>query len=246
MNEQFEALINKLHSYEEEIITLYKEYNPNDSELKMELLAMRMSVVFYKYILACFETMNETYKRKYFDLTRKALTLLSYGLTGLTLFKAPNITIPSLLGSMLLSVKNRKYDQIEKFGLTYEQIDDLLDLLDSFENDYTDLIENIFNQIDKYEDQAFIDTLNKEEQQKRIACANLMKFLRTESDTLMLDNNDSNKILIDIINDSLNTNSNNVYELIDMALKKYHELDKQLEILDNKDAKLARLYRYIV
>lgn len=247
MNGDFENLINELKKYEEEIINIKSQFNPEDTGLKMEFLTLKMNVVFYNYIIACFETLNELTKDKYLYISRKALTALSYGLTILSLFKARDITLPSLLGSFLLSVKNQKHDRVN-YSISDEQINELLDLIDSFENDYANEIDRMYEKIDLYEDDEIINKLPDSEKKKRFVCKKLMQFLRGETDQLLfqydnIDYNTFTKELIVLLDDFLNTDNKDLYSLIEDVEEKYEVLSKKLTKLDKKDERLSKIYR---
>ncbi len=242
MNGDFENFIKTLESYEDDFITLWKEYNPKDSCLKMELLAMKLSVIYYKYSIACFEMLDDITKEKYLSIAKSWLTFISYALTGVTIIKAPDITIPSLLGSVYLSLKNRQNKRFKQ-PLTPEQQDEVLDLLDRFEDDYYSQIESIFERIDVLEDEQVLEDLEEPEKSKRKACKKLMQFLRKESPTIYMESDDFIANLTDIIQDGLNTDTNDMFELLQESANSYESLNRTLTKLDQKEYKLSRFYK---
>ena len=244
MNGDFEQLINNLKGYEEELDLLLREVHSNDSILKLQILAMKMDVVFYKYIIDCFEVLNEVCKDRYLGILRSGLTGLSYALAGVSAFKAPVITIPSLLSCLYLSIKNRQLNN-QKYPLNPDQVNELLDLIDDFEDYYDERINSVYEQVDILEDEEVINKLNNPERRKRIACKKLMEFLREDNSEIYMENEEFIQDLKEIIQESLGLSSDNVYELLDETTKYYQQLDDYLAALDKKDNKVTRLYRII-
>ncbi len=244
MNNDLETFINTLKEYEQELIDLWKEFNPQDSCLKMELLAMKMNIIYYKYTIECLGLVNDAYKEQYLFLLKKLLTFVSYGLSGLAFFKAPEIAVPSVLGSLYLTLKTKKYNRLNRF-LTEDETDEILDLLDSFENEYSKNIDCIFAQIDVFEDDNIINCFNEPERSKRMACKKLMQFLRSENPNLVFEDEAFNNNIKDIINDSFNTNSDNLGDLIEAAESKYQSLNNNLSKLDKKETRLSRVFQII-
>ena len=241
MNEQFEILVNKLKEYEGEINRLWALYNPNDNCLKMELLWLKLTECYYKYIIACFDMLNEISKEKILNKTKACLTMLSYGLTGLSAIKAPIITIPALISSICLSVRRRE-ERNNTLQLTPDQINEVLDILDNFENTYTNQIDSISEQVDIFEDDAVIESLDEEEKHKRIACKNLMQFLRSERPDLQTYDSKMLDDIKDIIKDSIETDSNDVYSLIQEAIDTYNGLNDNVNKLERKNNYLSKIY----
>ena len=245
MNGDFGELIDKLHSYQNELDILFQQYNENDSNIKMEILAMKMLVVFYNYTISCFEVLNDVNIDRIMHIARKTLTGISYGLATLTLFKAPNISLPSLLASYLLTIKNKRYDK-QKFIITDEEANELLDLLDIFEDDYAMRIDSIFEKIDTFEDENYLNKLPDMERRKMIACNNLLRFLREEDNTLNLENNNEiDDYLLKVMNDSINIKCDDFFESLQLVENNYQALERKLVKLKKKDDHLTNNFKII-
>lgn len=244
MNGDFGDLVKRLEGYEKEILDIFRNYNPNDSELKLELTNMKLLVIFYNYSIDCFEALTETYKDKYFYYARKGLTALSYFLTAVSFFKARDMTLPSLVGCCLLTLKNQKLDK-EKTNVDSDDINRLLDLLDNFEDDYAPRIDEISDQIDLLEDEDTISKLEEPEKSKRIACKKLIHFLRQDDPTLQIEGETFINHLNEIINNYLNTNNENFYDSLQQISEEYEQLELKLIKLNNKEDKLSKMFYFI-
>ena len=243
MTDSFEQLLNKLKSYEKEMNNLWREYNPTDTGLKMEITAMKMSIVLYKYLISCAETINNAYGERCFKFIREGLTVLTYGLTAVSALKGSIMILPAILGSLGLSLKNYNYESKTGLVLTAEQADELIELIEAFENHYLSLIDSIMKQIDIFEDDEVLESLPEPEKSQRIACKRLMQFLRNENESLTFDDEGFIKEIRDIINNSFDTNENNVYELIQQADNSYQDLNQSLTRLNKRNDRMSRFHR---
>ena len=240
--DRFNELINKLDGYEKQLNELWDSYNPDDPDLKIELTGLKMSQLFYKYIIDCFELINEGFVDLYLAKMRKVLVAISYVCSGVSLVVSPIITAPALLGSIYLSIKRRKDDKNMTPLIGDEQSDILFDKIDHIDDYYVEKTDAIFDRTMLYEDEESISALEDPEKTKRLVGTRLMNAIKGNN-RIVIDNKEQANILKEIIQKSLNTDADDLPTLIKQAKIEYDYLTDSMVKLSKKDIKLERINR---
>ncbi len=240
----FDLLMARLDEYENSLNDLWTSYNPDDPDLKIEIIGLKMSNLFYKYLVDIFELINNGLVDSVLAKLRGSLTAFTYILTGSTIFINPKITPAAVLGSLYLMFQNKRDNQKMTKPLKDEQVDILFDRIDYLESEYVDKTDAIFDRTLVYEDEEALEKLEEPEKSKRIVGGKLMESIKGNG---KLDIDDKyNDILREIIQTSLNTNDNNIKKLVKKADKEYNKLVKDAVKHNKKDAKIERINRRLL
>ena len=242
--DSYEKLLERLDGYQKELDELWASYNPDDPTLKIELIGLKMSNLYWRYLVEIFQLANDGLVDLLIARLRKSLTAFTYLLTGSTLFINPKITPAAVLGSIYLTLQNKKDDRRMNKLLSDEQMMVLYDKIDYLEEVYTEKTDAIFDRTMDFEDEELLSQLEEPEKTKRFVGNKLMKAIKDEG---KLDIEEKYfDVLRDIIQTSLNTDESNLKSLVKRADKEYNRQVKDSVKLNKKDAKLERVNRFLI
>ena len=239
---EFDKLMATLDQYEKELDELWASYDPNDSDFKIELTGLKMSILFYKYTIGVLQIAKDDYTDILLYKLRKGLSVFTYILSTSTVFINPKMTPAAILASLYLVLKNKKDDKLKYEPLTQEQYDILFNRIEKVEDVYVEKTDAIFDRTLLYEDKENVEKLEEPEKTKRIVCNRIMELLK---DNKQLDIEDENSINIakEIIKESINTDDNDIKRLVKSAKKEYNSLVKNVVKLERKDNRLQKMGR---
>ena len=246
MSVEFESLMQRLDEYEKEFNELWEQYDPNDSYLKIELLGLKMDIIFYKAIIDCYQLLNEDSIDFYSNRIKKILTgvtfLAACASIPLSSKTAPGLTVASFMGTTYLAFKALK-DRVNSVDLTLDEQNAIEQRIIDIEDDFVHKTDIVNDRTVDFESQLELDRLEEPERTQRILCTKLMSSIKNNK-KYNINNNDNNEMLTNIIQNALGTNSNNLNELINIAQQEYDSLSSSVIKLYRKRKNERHIYEF--
>ena len=247
MTNEFNSLMNRLDEYEKEFYELWDQYDPDDSYLKIELLSLKMSALFHKSLIDCYDILNEDMIDYYLNKLKKFLTIVTFISSCATIptcYKnAPGFTIAACLSSTYLSIK-RTREARNSLKLSFEEQQMIEHRLIKIENDFVDITDIVNDRTIDFEDESELEQLEEPERKERLICTKLVHAIKDNKKIII--NEDSEKEVIkNIIQNSLDEEKNDLKELIKDARNEYDKLSSSVIKLYRKKNKARHLFNVL-
>ena len=223
----FDDLIERLDGYEKEMEKLWESYDPNDSQLKIEVTALKLSTPFYQYSIDVFEYIEDGFFDLLFKKLRMGLTLLSYVLSASTIVVSPQITPAAILSSLYLHFKNKNDNKKMIKMVNKEQGEILFDKMDKIEDIYIDKSDAIYDRTIDFESMEYIESFEEPEKTERIICNKLLNSIKNNG-KFKADNKEQEIIVRGLINSTFNIDEEDYDKLIKLAKKEYNKLVNEI------------------